>query len=175
MSKSGTNACIVDRLVMGNVVGVLLESISMKVVMGNVLIAANRDMVNVPSVHQAGTNTDISTFLVNKKIMIQNMTRCSLGTARIDQVELHNIASYLRDRIVDKGYNNIGRPFTASDLVGQNQIEWEQTPLKAIVEHYPEQHNQNTALGRILKKVVFDMPEMYEYTSGFVTSYCRIR
>lgn len=104
--------------------------------------------------------------------MIRNMETCDWQVARIDEADLQQIAVYLRTLIAN---HEIGEWFTARDLVGRNQIEWESTPpLNLITTHYSDQQTQKTILGKILKKTIFDLPSMYELTMDFVAHYRRL-
>ena len=65
--------------------------------------------------------------------------------------------------------------FTAQNLVGENQVDWENTePLNAITTHYPNRNTQKTILGKILKRALFDLNETYEIRYEFKTLYRKI-
>ena len=90
------------------------------------------------------------------------------------QTNLENrqeIADYLIRRLQEKNYS-ADTWFTAQNLVGENQVDWENTePLNAITTHYPNRNTQKTILGKILKRALFDLNETYEIRYEFKTLY----
>ena len=80
------------------------------------------------------------------------------------QTNLENrqeIADYLIRRLQEKNYS-ADTWFTAQNLVGENQVDWENTePL----------NTQKTILGKILKRALFDLNETYEIRYEFKTLY----
>ena len=75
------------------------------------------------------------------------------------QTNLENrqeIADYLIRRLQEKNYS-ADTWFTAQNLVGENQVDWENT--------------QKTILGKILKRALFDLNETYEIRYEFKTLY----
>ena len=93
------------------------------------------------------------------------------------QTNLENrqeIAAYLIRRLQEKNYS-ADTWFTAQNLVGENQVDWENTePLNAITPHYPNRNTQKTILGKILKRALFDLNETYEIRYEFKTLYRKI-
>ena len=76
------------------------------------------------------------------------------------QTNLENrqeIADYLIRRLQEKNYS-ADTWFTAQNLVGENQVDWENTAQKTI-------------LGKILKRALFDLNETYEIRYEFKTLY----
>lgn len=83
--------------------------------------------------------------------------------------ELMNIYRKLIGLIQQKGFNRNGKPFSADDLVGKNQIDWgKDEALQAIILKYPKsQKGQSSILGLILYQVLFeDASTNYEITRG---------
>ncbi|MEI3343088.1 MULTISPECIES: hypothetical protein [Alistipes] len=93
------------------------------------------------------------------------------------QTNLENrqeIADYLIRRLQEKNYS-ADTWFTAQNLVGENQVDWENTePLNAITTYYPDRNTQKTILGKILKRALFDLNETYEIRYEFKTLYRKI-
>ena len=78
------------------------------------------------------------------------------------QTNLENrqeIADYLIRRLQEKNYS-ADTWFTAQNLVGENQVDWENT-----------EPSQKTILGKILKRALFDLNETYEIRYEFKTLY----
>ena len=63
--------------------------------------------------------------------------------------ELMNIYRKLIGLIQQKGFNQNGKPFSADDLVGKNQIDWgKDEALQVIILKYPKsQKGQSSILG----------------------------
>ena len=90
------------------------------------------------------------------------------------QTNLENrqeIADYLIRRLQEKNYY-ADTWFTAQNLVGENQVDWENTePLNTITTRYLNRNTQKTILGKILKRALFDLNETYEVRYEFKTLY----
>ena len=90
------------------------------------------------------------------------------------QTNLENrqeIADYLIRRLQEKNYS-ADTWFTAQNLVGENQVDWENTePLNTITTRYLNRNTQKTILGKILKRALFDLNETYEIRYEFKTLY----
>ena len=82
--------------------------------------------------------------------------------------ELLDIMNLLRNLIQQKGFDQNQIEFTASNLVGEHQIEWDENPiLQAILIRYPiSQSTQSTVLGRILFQTLLDDSNEYEFIKG---------
>lgn len=113
-------------------------------------------------------------YIVDRNENRLKLEECGWGCVRIDSRELQEIARFLHGKLIEKDYR-MGMIFTAGDLVGKNQIDWENTPLRAIKSAYKSYSGQSTVLGRILKKVLFDLPDSYELTKNYKARYCRVR
>ena len=68
--------------------------------------------------------------------------------------ELVDIHRKLIELIQQKGFNRNGKPFSADDLVGKNQIDWgKDEALQVIILKYPKsQKGQSSILGLIFIK-----------------------
>ena len=90
--------------------------------------------------------------------------------------ELTNVRRNLMEIIRQKGFNRNGKPFSARDLVGKNQIDWgKDEALQVIILKYPKsQKGQSSILGLILYQVLFeDASTNYEITrGGHSVRYC---
>lgn len=90
--------------------------------------------------------------------------------------ELVDIHRKLIELIQQKGFNRNGKPFSARDLVGKQQIDWANDhALQAILLRYPNsQAGQSSILGLILYQVLFeDASTNYEITrGGHSVRYC---
>ena len=90
--------------------------------------------------------------------------------------ELVDINRKLIELIQQKGFNRNGKPFSADDLVGKNQIDWGKVVvLQVIILKYPKSQNglcSNLVL--ILYQVLFeDASSNYEITRrGHSVRYC---
>lgn len=94
---------------------------------------------------------------------------------KLTRTELVNIHRKLTELIKQKGFNRNGKPFSADDLVGKNQIDWEKDEvLQAIIWKYPKsQKGQSSILGLILYQVLFEASTNYEITrGGYSARYC---
>lgn len=82
--------------------------------------------------------------------------------------ELLDIMNLLRNLIQQKGFDQNQIEFTASNLVGEHQIEWDENSiLQAILIRYPiSQNTQSTVLGRILFQTLLDDSNEYEFIKG---------
>ena len=101
----------------------------------------------------------------------QELHGCSWQTKLENRQE---IADYLIRRLQEKNYP-ANTWFTAQNLVGENQLDWENTkPLNAITTYYPDRNTQKTILGKILKRALFDLNETYEIRHEFKTLYRKI-
>ena len=88
-----------------------------------------------------------------------------------DNGQRQEIADYLIRRLQEKNYS-ADTWFTAQNLVGENQVDWENTePLNTITTRYLNRNTQKTILGKILKRALFDLNETYEIRYEFKTLY----
>lgn len=88
---------------------------------------------------------------------------------KLTGTKLVDIHRKLTELIKQKGFNQNGKPFSADDLVGKNQIDWgKDEALQAIILKYPKsQKGQSSILGLILYQVLFeDASTNYEITRG---------
>lgn len=85
--------------------------------------------------------------------------------------EREQVAIFLIEQLRIKNDFN-GDWFKASDLVGESQFDWENTePLNYVVRTYPDVTTQNTVLGKILKRALFDHNANFEIRMVYVAHY----
>lgn len=91
---------------------------------------------------------------------------------RLTDNELVAIHRRLMELIRQKGFDRNGKPFSADDIVGKNQIDWmNDNALHSIISEYS---GQSSILGIILYQALFeDTSSNYEFTrGGHSAQYC---
>lgn len=103
---------------------------------------------------------------------LQPITTRPKRARRLTDNELVAIHRRLMELIRQKGFNRNGKPFSADDIVGKNQIDWtNDNALHTIISEYS---GQSSILGIILYQTLFeDTSSNYEFTrGGHSAQYC---
>lgn len=103
---------------------------------------------------------------------LQPITTRPKRARRLTDNELVAIHRRLMELIRQKGFDRNGKPFSADDIVGKNQIDWmNDNALHTIISEYS---GQSSILGIILYQALFeDTSSNYEFTrGGHSAQYC---
>lgn len=103
---------------------------------------------------------------------LQPITTRPKRARRLTDNELVAIHRRLMELIRQKGFDRNGKPFSADDIVGKNQINWtNDNALRTIISEYS---GQSSILGIILYQALFeDTSSNYEFTrGGHSAQYC---
>lgn len=103
---------------------------------------------------------------------LQPITTRPKRARRLTDNELVAIHRRLMELIRQKGLDRNGKPFSADDIVGKNQIDWtNDNALHTIISEYS---GQSSILGIILYQALFeDTSSNYEFTrGGHSAQYC---
>lgn len=103
---------------------------------------------------------------------LQPITTRPKRARRLTDNELVAIHRRLMGLIRQKGLDRNGKPFSADDIVGKNQIDWmNDNALHTIISEYS---GQSSILGIILYQALFeDTSSNYEFTrGGHSAQYC---
>ena len=103
---------------------------------------------------------------------LQPITTRPKRARRLTDNELVAIHRRLMELIRQKGFDRNGKPFSADDIVGKNQINWmNDNALHTIISEYS---GQSSILGIILYQALFeDTSSNYEFTrGGHSAQYC---
>lgn len=103
---------------------------------------------------------------------LQPITTRPKRARRLTDNELVAIHRRLMELIRQKGFDRNGKPFSADDIVGKNQINWtNDNALHTIISEYS---GQSSILGIILYQALFeDTSSNYEFTrGGHSVRYC---
>lgn len=103
---------------------------------------------------------------------LQPITTRPKRARRLTGNELVAIHRRLMELIRQKGFDRNGKPFSADDIVGKNQIDWmNDNALHSIISEYS---GQSSILGIILYQALFeDTSSNYEFTrGGHSVRYC---
>lgn len=103
---------------------------------------------------------------------LQPITTRPKRARRLTDNELVAIHRRLMELIRQKGFDRNGKPFSADDIVGKNQIDWmNDNALHSIISEYS---GQSSILGIILYQALFeDTSSNYEFTrGGHSAQYC---